>query len=629
MAKKAASKGKQPADTPSPLPEDSAQHDGQVVKRDPAAKVNNANLSELKNAADDLVKEAILLPPDPPLLAFFPARRPGVYGYRVEFQESKYWVTVGVVLYVVLNTALALYVACVEKNIIFEGKRKTFASRISTERLTISSLAASSATSYTSSTWVPFPLSLVTPSPTIPSPPPSSPSISTSSSSTSPYPLYSLTLSYAHSANANKSLLHSSSRVLTRPFAELFDSEGRIARAEVERWLEQGLAELQGGGARGDEAEGRKSSYNGEGATPTNQDRVPGVSGAPHQFDSFKHRVIPYFSHNIAERRGDDEDPADVKVLYHAAIRFSALHRAQTDTDAGRLYDTAAEHAQRAVEALEVLPTKYSRSERLLLARVLLVLGNIVAGEPVEVSPSDLVANVTTPVGHDLYDVGCVWRTLTLCLREDKGVCTPVPLAGDRDLELTYGLSRRMWHILSRVNDLCSHARMLWSALGDTAAGLLAIEAHQLLQEAEEVTRLAEADETPRIRKGTEMMFHCIRLLLSCEVLGEVFDSSENAYSRMRMARLFAETPQMERVLGYGLPLTVAAVYCPSASERANLVALLRDISLGRSPAGVELKAVQVPDLAWALAAGAGSLTQNRVLPWREACRLLSVSILL
>lgn len=62
------------------------------------------------------------------------------------------------------------------------------------------------------------------------------------------------------------------------------------------------------------------------------------------------------------------------------------------------------------------------------------------------------------------------------------------------------------------------------------------------------------------------MMFHCIRLLLSCEVLGEVFDSSENAYSRMRMARLFAETPQMERVLGYGLPLTVrfASLCCPA-----------------------------------------------------------------
>ncbi|GAA5997560.1 signal peptidase complex subunit SPC2 [Rhodotorula paludigena] len=280
MAKKAASKGKQPADTPSPLPEDSAvtpadaaQHDGQVVKRDPAAKVNNANLSELKNAADDLVKEFFSLPTHRFSRSFLHedvrlslgwtsvavAAAAGVYGYRVEFQESKYWVTVGVVLYVVLNTALALYVAFVEKNIIFEGKRKTFASRISTERLTISSLAASSATSYTSSTWVPFPLSLVAPSPTIPLPPPSSPSASSPFSS-SPYPLYSLTLSYAHSANANKSLLHSSSRVLTRPFAELFDSEGRIARAEVERWLEQGLAELQGGGAaRGDEAEGRKS----------------------------------------------------------------------------------------------------------------------------------------------------------------------------------------------------------------------------------------------------------------------------------------------------------------------------------------------------------------------------------
>lgn len=117
--------------------------------------------------------------------------------------------------------------------------------QISTERISLSSVAYSSPTHYTTSSWVPFPLSLLLPSPTS-APKPSSAS-PTSGSASSPshrgdddparYPLYRLTLAYSHSSNANKSLLASDTLVLEKPFGEMFDEEGRLAVRVVEDWV--------------------------------------------------------------------------------------------------------------------------------------------------------------------------------------------------------------------------------------------------------------------------------------------------------------------------------------------------------------------------------------------------------
>ncbi|BGP28011.1 signal peptidase complex subunit 2 [Rhodotorula toruloides] len=276
MAKKAVAKGKQSADLATSVakPALGGADDAPVVlpAREPAAKVNNASLTELKNALDDVVKEYFCLAThrftrshtheDVRLAVGWTsvvvAAATGYYGYVTDFHESKYWVSVGVVLYVVLNTVLALYVAYVEKNVIFVGKRRTIASRISTERLTISSLAFSSPTSHTTSSWIPFPLSLLASQSHSPLP------TSSSASQAPVYPLYSLTLEYTHSSNANKSLLASSSATLSRSFGEMVDSDGRVARGEVERWLGEAFGEVgekgkAGLGASASEGEGRKS----------------------------------------------------------------------------------------------------------------------------------------------------------------------------------------------------------------------------------------------------------------------------------------------------------------------------------------------------------------------------------
>ncbi|GAA6059681.1 hypothetical protein JCM10212_000068 [Sporobolomyces blumeae] len=261
MAKKSASKGKQieaEQDVPAAATDAvtnnvNTSEPAMLLPRMQVTKVNTANLVELKNALDDLVKEFFSLPAhnfktshaheDTRLLlgwtSVVVALGTTYYAYKHEFQESKFWVGVGVAVYVALNTVLALYVTYVEKNIIYEGKRRTFASRITTERLTISSVAASSPTHATTSSWIPFPLSLLAARP--PLPPAQSPSAPR-------YPLYTLELQYTHSANANKSLLNSQHLVLVKGVGELFDEEGRIARGRCEEWLKEGLERVVGGG---------------------------------------------------------------------------------------------------------------------------------------------------------------------------------------------------------------------------------------------------------------------------------------------------------------------------------------------------------------------------------------------
>lgn len=170
-----------------------------------------------------------------------------------------------IVSYVVLNTILALYVTYFEKNIIWKGKRRTIASRVSlpvldpcrtqistryidrsvlqitTELLEISSVASSSPTNSTQSSWIPFPLSLLASSP------PPAPAAGKGDSTQQQYPLYTLTLGYTHSANANKSLLHQNDLVLHKHVGEVFDAQGRISRDGVEAWLREGLERVTSG----------------------------------------------------------------------------------------------------------------------------------------------------------------------------------------------------------------------------------------------------------------------------------------------------------------------------------------------------------------------------------------------
>ncbi|GAA5938167.1 signal peptidase complex subunit SPC2 [Sporobolomyces koalae] len=221
-------------------------------------KINPLSLLELKTTLDDLVKEFFSLPRHNFTRSYrhedlrlglgwssvVIALAVSYYAYKLDnFEQSKPIVATGVVSYVVLNTILALYVQYVEQNTIFVAKRRTLASRITTEVLEISSVASSSPNHSTVSSWIPFPLSLLSKSPR---PPVNGESSQATVIDRDDYPVYTLTLEYRHSANANKSILHQQSLVESKPVRLLFDQQGRVARDRVEEWLKGAMNKVMG-----------------------------------------------------------------------------------------------------------------------------------------------------------------------------------------------------------------------------------------------------------------------------------------------------------------------------------------------------------------------------------------------
>lgn len=65
-------------------------------------------------------------------------------------------------------------------------------------------------------------------------------------SSCEPYvPIYGLRISYSHTTNAGKSVISRVEREVKKPFGEMYDNQGRLRRAELEKVLEGVLAEAQ------------------------------------------------------------------------------------------------------------------------------------------------------------------------------------------------------------------------------------------------------------------------------------------------------------------------------------------------------------------------------------------------
>jgi len=175
-------------------------------------KVNNANLTELKNACDDALKrylshpdlfKQIYLHTDIRLalgwLSVFVAAGTAFYGYKFEFEDSKPVVWVGLILYVILTALQTLYSYLIEGNIVFVGKRKTFSKRIITDRITVSSTTE-------------------LPSPNKP-------------------PAYQLSLNYVRSTSSGKSLLGKGKTRGSKGYNAFFDEQGTLDQERFERWV--------------------------------------------------------------------------------------------------------------------------------------------------------------------------------------------------------------------------------------------------------------------------------------------------------------------------------------------------------------------------------------------------------
>jgi len=185
-------------------------------------KVNNANASELKNACDDAVKRYLARPElfkqihlhtDVRLglgwLSVFVAAGTALYGYKIDFEQSKPVVSIGLVVYIILTVVQTLYAYFVEGNTIFVGKRKSFSKRIINERIHLNSSTL----------------------------PPSIPSFEAAAPSPSHAPSYQLAVSYVRSTNGGKTLLTKGRTKAAQSYAAFFDEEGVMDQDAFERWV--------------------------------------------------------------------------------------------------------------------------------------------------------------------------------------------------------------------------------------------------------------------------------------------------------------------------------------------------------------------------------------------------------
>ncbi|ETW77892.1 hypothetical protein HETIRDRAFT_144363 [Heterobasidion irregulare TC 32-1] len=195
----------------------------QDVDRD-EVKVNSANLSELKNACDDALKRFLSRPDlfkqihlhtDVRLAlgwaGVFVAAGTAFYGWKVDFEQSKPVMWVGLVLYVLLTLLQTLYAYFIEGDIVFVGKRKTFDKRIVTERITLSAR-------------------------TLPSTPEKAPH-------------YSLSVAYLRSSGAGKSLLAKGHADAARGYDAFFDAAGVLDQVRFEAWLSELVGRVMEAGA--------------------------------------------------------------------------------------------------------------------------------------------------------------------------------------------------------------------------------------------------------------------------------------------------------------------------------------------------------------------------------------------
>ncbi|KAJ3726649.1 microsomal signal peptidase 25 kDa subunit-domain-containing protein [Lentinula raphanica] len=193
-----------------------APEDREVIK------VNNVNVTELKNACDDAVKRYLSRPElfnqihlhtDVRLglgwASVFVAAGTAFYGYKVEFEKSKPVVWIGLIIYIFLTLVQSLYAYLIEGNIVYVGKRKTFSRRIVSERITLES--------------------------------------KTISAKESSPPSYSLSISYVRSASSGKSLLAKGKTRRVEGYNAFFDEEGTMDQARFEKWVGELVEEAMEG----------------------------------------------------------------------------------------------------------------------------------------------------------------------------------------------------------------------------------------------------------------------------------------------------------------------------------------------------------------------------------------------
>lgn len=136
----------------------------------------------------------------------------------------------------------------------------------------------------------------------------------------------------------------------------------------------------------------------------------------------------------------------------------------------------------------------------------LLNLAHVFGGLQLTVQPDDLSAILSTALGHEIYDILCVYSIL-VALAQGVSARHSVPAAGSRELEATFGVARPMWHLWSRLTGLLARTRQPNSIARIIEFSTLEQESAQLLQDSADSLLKIENSRSTRIILGSQVSF--------------------------------------------------------------------------------------------------------------------------
>lgn len=122
-----------------------------------------------------------------------------------------------------------------------------------------------------------------------------------------------------------------------------------------------------------------------------------------------------------------------------------------------------------------------------------------------ELVAADFQAELSSLLGHQIYDVMCIYA-IQLALMNGTRPVVNLPLAGDVNIETTFGISREMWSATNTTVILLSHARTLYALPGSISENVLYHDACSTIEESEAALQSALCLNTAlRIQQGTRV----------------------------------------------------------------------------------------------------------------------------
>lgn len=289
----------------------------------------------------------------------------------------------------------------------------------------------------------------------------------------------------------------------------------------------------------------------------------------------------------------------------------------------------------------------------------LLSLAHMFGGLQVHLEAEDLSAQVSTPLGHEIYDVLCVYSVM-IGLAKGTKPSHSLATAGSNDIEDIFGVARSMWNMLARLATLLADVRKM-----NPVAKLIGIdgteqECRQLLEESAMVqAKIERSSRSRRIQLGSKVsnmsdhfllhglmlhqtIHHTILILAHIEVLQTPRSDPRVQASCSAILETLLQIDRRERRVGVALPLTVrhiairfylhrantpsqiSSCYTNDPLQRMQLIELTQIIRAIRE---LDAPNPTISDLAFSLAAGAPD--SERAMPWREAMQVAHLSMLL